>query len=222
MSTARCNQNGNVLVLFLIFVVFIMCTAAGVYFITKNLPREANNSPLGTSLFPSSPNLRPDSSNPSTTSDSYRSLISAAAQCRAITLTISYTGLPYPLVPEIFTSGQTKYEIKKSSDISNCTLIFSSPFSTLTLSEKGRKEALSNGVTDAQIETQLKTMNDSINSIVATQTETVCTGPSSIISNYISDTQKGNTQVTINGKTVTYTTSAGQNLVCTLVYPTQQ
>lgn len=153
-----------------------------------------------------------------TTCDNYQCLITAASQCQPISVTISYSGLPYPLYPGMSVSGQTKYEIRKSPGINDCTLIFSSPATSFSISDKGLKAALASGITNAQIEAHLKTMNDIVKSVAETQT--TCPSNASTISNYLSDVQKGYSKSTTiaasTGQTTTFTTSSGQKLVCTV------
>ena len=154
--------------------------------------------------------------------DNYQCLITAATQCQPITTTISYSNLPFPLNPDMLTAGKTQYEIKKSSDTNNCTLIFSSPETTFSISEKGRQAALAQGMTDAQIAAQLQTMNSSVNSEVATKSQTTCPSNANAIVSYLTDMQNGTQNVQSNGQTATYTTSAGQKLICTITLPAGQ
>lgn len=126
-------------------------------------------------------------------------------------------------------AGQTKYEIKKSPGASDCVLIFSSPVSTLSISEKGRAASLAQGMTDAEIAAQLQTMNESLNSEAATQSQTVCSSNAVAISAYLNDAKNGNSTVNVEadltgqaGQKTTYTTTSGQKLVCTVTPPTGQ
>jgi hypothetical protein len=165
-----------------------------------------------------------------TTCDNYQCLIAAASQCQPISVTISYSGMPFPLDPDISESGQTKYEIQKSSGVNNCNLIFSSPITVLSVSEKGRAAALAQGMTDAQINAQLQTMNNSLKSEVVTQSQNTCPSNTSTISAYLAyyenDLKNGNLKVegeaNSTGQTTTYTTSSGQKLVCTVIPPAGQ
>lgn len=156
--------------------------------------------------------------------DNYQCLISAASQCQPISVTISYSGIPFPLNPNMSVSGQTKYEIKKSSGVNDCILTFSSSVTSLSISDKGRKTALAQGMTDAQITAQLQTMNDSMKSVAETQT--TCPSNASAISTYLTDAKNGTSRVEVKGgltgQATTYTTSAGQKLVCTTASPAGQ
>lgn len=154
--------------------------------------------------------------------DNYQCLISAATQCQPISAAISYSNIPFPFDPDVLTAGKTQYEIKKSSGTSDCTLIFSSPETTFSISEKGRQAALAQGMTDAQITAQLQTMNSSVNSEVATKSQTTCSSNANVIVSYLIDMQNGTQKVQSDGQTATYTTSAGQKLICTITLPAGQ
>lgn len=148
------------------------------------------------------------------TCDNYQCLITAAAQCQPTTAAISYSGMPFPLNSDMSASGETQYEIKKSSDANSCVLSFSSISASLSISDKGRKTALASGMTETQITAQLQTMNGSLQSIAGQKT--TCLSSTTTISAYLADMQKGNSKIEVssNGQT-TYTTSSGQKLVCT-------
>ncbi|MDO8743444.1 MAG: hypothetical protein Q7J30_02760 [Candidatus Azambacteria bacterium] len=157
--------------------------------------------------------------------DNYQCLISAASQCQPISTTISYSGVPFPLDPEISGSGQMKYEIKKSSKTDSCVLVFSNPVASLSISDKGRKAALASGMTDAQITAQLQTMNDSYKSVAGMQT--TCSSNTNAIVSLLTDTVTNmndgtlKVDVKINLNETTYTTSSGLKLVCTDTSPRQ-
>jgi len=156
-----------------------------------------------------------------TTCDNYDCLITAASKCQPISAIISYSEIPFPLNPDMSASGQTKYEIKKSSDANDCILIISFLSASFTISDKGREAALVQGMTDAQIDAQLQTMNDSLQSMVGRQT--ICPSNASIITTYLTDSkndlESGSFQfemsVDSSEETVTYNLSSGQKLICT-------
>jgi hypothetical protein len=162
-----------------------------------------------------------DSVSNNTNCDNYDCLIAAASQCQPISAIISYSEIPFPLNPDMFASGQTKYEIKKSSGANDCILIISFLSASFTISDKGREAALAQGMTDAQINAQLQTMNDSLQSVAGRQT--ICPSNASIITTYLTDSknylESGNFQfemsVGSSEATVTYTLSSGQKLICT-------
>ena len=152
--------------------------------------------------------------------DNYQCLISAASQCKPISVTISYSGVP---TIGFIASGQTKYGIKKSSGVNDCILTFSSPFTFFSLYDEGRAVALAQGMTDAQITAQLQTINDSLKSAAGTQT--ICQSKANIITSYLTDAEKRKIEfigsdLDLTGQqtqTATYTTSSGQKLVCTVI-----
>lgn len=158
---------------------------------------------------------------PKQTCNNYKCLISAASQCQPISVIIPYSEiqLPFDIFQGITMSGQNKYEIKKSSDTKNCTLVFSYPTGSVSLSKKGREYALAQGMTNAEIDIQLKTMNDSDKE--ASKIETTCSGKKEIITSYLTDEEKNmrgeiNTSASIdfNSGQIIYTTSSGQKLTC--------
>jgi hypothetical protein len=159
--------------------------------------------------------------------DNYECLIIAAKQCQPISVTVSYSGVPFPLDPNVSRSGQTNYEIKKSSGVNDCSLAFSSPLSVFSISDEGRKAELALGkITDAQINAQLQIMNDS--SKLSAGMQTSCLGSTNAIVDYLTDakTNMKNGSLTVdfssdlNGHT-TFTTTSGQKLVCTDTSPKQ-
>ena len=159
--------------------------------------------------------------------DNYQCLIAVASECQPISVTISYSEIPFPLDPNISMSGQKQYEIKKSSGANNCTLIFSSPVASFSISDQGRKAELALGkITNAQIDAQLQAMNDSTKSAAGMQT--TCSSSTSTISSYLTDamTNMKNGSLTVDFKSdlnghTTYTTTSGQKLVCTDTSPKQ-
>lgn len=183
---------------------------------TTTLPVVTTTKPVSNTNTESE-NITPTTSN--IICDNYECLIAAASQCQPISVTISYSGLPFPLNPDMSMSGQIKYEIQKSSGVNNCTLVFSSPVTILSISDAGRKVAIAKGTTDAQVTSLLKTMNDSAKSTAGLQS--TCSSNTSTISDYLMDARDGNWKVESDGQTNTYTTSSGQKLACTDTSPKQ-
>lgn len=106
--------------------------------------------------------------------------------------------------------------------MNSCTLIFSSPVTIFSISDKGRAAALAKGMTDAQITAQLQTMNDSMKSVAGSPT--TCPSNASAISAYLTDMKdndglvKSESKSTSFGQSTTiFTTSSGQKLACTTV-----
>ena len=195
----------------------VLTLGASAYFLAPKLlkpkPTPTPSQTPFTEIIPTPSN----SVSTNTTCDNYQCLISAASQCQPISVTISYSDVPFPLDPNISMSGQTYYEIKKSSGANDCLFSFSSPVTIFSISDKGQKNALAKGITNAQITAQLQTMNDSLKSTAGTKT--TCRSNASIISDYLKDLGSGNAKteahITMEQTTITYTASTGQKLICT-------
>ena len=174
--------------------------------------------------------------------DNYDCLISAASQCQPISVIVSYSEKPTLILPfpDYSVSGQIKYEIKKSSGVNDCILTFSPVASTLSISEEGRKNLLAQGMTDDQIDASSQMMNENLE--LADEEQTTCQSDANIITAFLTDEKKlttvtnleeemgsYNVKVQIEGsllsasksKTVTYTLSSGQELICTVTIPLQ-
>lgn len=189
--------------------------------------------------------IPPNSVANDTICDNYDCLISAASQCQSISATVSYSEIPNLLFPfpDFSISGQTEYEIKKSSGVNDCILNFSPVLSIISISEEGRENLLAQGITDNQINADLQTMNKNLE--LAAEEQTICPSNAAIITAFLTDEKKLTTltnftnfeeemgsydvKVHIEGslfsssksKTVTYTLSSGQELVCTVTMPLQ-
>lgn len=152
--------------------------------------------------------------------DNFQCLITAAAECRLISASISYSGMPFLLGSS---SGTVKFEIKKSSGVRDCILIFSSPVnSSINISNEGRRLLLDQGMTDAAITAYIQSVNDGFKS--ATETETTCRGSAAAVSDYLTDYESNLKSGTISfdvsnldfeNNTATHTTSSGKKLTCT-------
>lgn len=161
----------------------------------------------------------PTSVSLNTNCSDYDCLISAAKQCQPVSGIISYSGVPNPLSDTFLMSGQNKYEIIKSPSVSNnCTFVYSSLTSTFNVSDKGHKTLLAQGMTETQITSQLKTMNESLKSIIGLKN--TCVSNAGTIAAYITDAKNGNLDSSTSGSTTTYTISSGQKLICTAEQPT--
>ena len=178
------------------------------------------------STVPVSPNSVASSLNCNT----YDCLISAASKCQPASGVISYSNISNPFAVDFLQSGQTKYEIKKTAGSNNCTLTSSILSSSFNISNQTRQTLLAQGKTQAQIDAQLKTMNDSFQfkmpdgsiksmfGILST-----CISDSNTISSYLADVKNGSNNLNIENKsdfgsdvsTTIYTTSSGQKLTCT-------
>lgn len=148
-------------------------------------------------------------------------LISATNACQSASGTISYN-VPNPLIPGVLSSGKTQYEIKKSD--SSCAMVYSLVSASLSITVLGRSKALADGLTNAQIDAQLKTMNDSFKEFIGRPTTCIASGIA--IGSYLGDQKKyfetGNGEVNLlagltgSGLQSTVTTSSGQKLTCSM------
>jgi len=156
-----------------------------------------------------------------TVCDNYQCLIAAASQCQPLSVIISYSMEP---TIGFYASGQIKYEIKKSSGVNDCTLIYSSPVTSLSISDEGRAAALAKGMTDAQIIAEMQTINNSLKSEAGIHI--TCPSDTSVISAYLTDSKSNPARniasgIWYGGKSTigqprNFTTSSGQKLACTV------
>ncbi len=160
-------------------------------------------------------------------------LIAAAAKCEPISGVVSYSNLPFPFFKGLDMSGTTKYEIKSSQDPKSCTLVYSVLSSSFSVSDINRKKILAEekGSTNADIDAQLKTMNDG--SLETINIPTTCVSNSSALSSYLVDLKKQTSgqpvdlkfstsfKMSSNVSETTITTSSGQKLICTMLSQTQ-
>ncbi len=157
-------------------------------------------------------------------------LIAAASTCQPISATISSTG-PNPLIQGFDQMSKTKYEIKNSTNPNSCILVYSLLSSSVSISDANRKLALSEGLTSAQIDAQLKSMNSSFVDFTSQfgNPPTTCVSTKATIVSYLTDAKNhfsagdGGVQISMgtnssgtgSTNTITNTTSTGQKLVCT-------
>jgi len=160
------------------------------------------------------------SSTAQTSCNNYQCLTVAASACQTMTATVTDTQ-PSPFIPQIVQTTNTRYSIGPSSP-NGCLFIAQILASKASISDADRQSlkagtAIVMGVkipprTDAQIDTQLQSINSSF--IPATLT---CTGSNSVIASYLTDlNNQAGGQAEGNGSTETFTTSSGQKLTCTI------
>ncbi len=143
-------------------------------------------------------------------------LISAASKCQSATGTISHSNKPYPLMEGFLSSGKTKYEIKKSNE--NCMLTYSILSQTVSLNASAKIEMQQEGMTDTEIDAELKEMNKGL--ILVNGQSTSCGGTNSIITTYLTNQKNGyfsgdlSFSADLNSAETTVTTSSGQKLKC--------
>ncbi|KKW24269.1 MAG: hypothetical protein UY68_C0012G0010 [Parcubacteria group bacterium GW2011_GWF2_52_12] len=148
----------------------------------------------------------------------WQCLISAAKKCQNASGVITYSSLP--VFEMVLQSGKNKYEIK-SSNAGGCTLTYSFSETSVIYTAKARATMLAQGMTNANIDVQLKEVNEDYK--MSAGIPTTCVSNGATISAYLSDLQKGSSKVhgTSRGNvtTETYTTSSGQTMVCTRQEP---
>ncbi len=154
--------------------------------------------------------------------DNYTCLIALAKECSPGSVVVTYTNQRNPLMVGLASSGKNEYQIEKGATPSDCSLKFLPLESTLSLTDEGRAEALKEGVTEAEITTQLKLMNDSLKE--AKNAWSVCKSDPSTIVSYLTDLMngvgtEGKLSVSFStGKSVStseVTTSSGSKIICT-------
>jgi hypothetical protein len=153
----------------------------------------------------------------STQCNNYSCLIHAASTCTPISATIDYSVANF-IVPGTIQSGQTNYVIKKSSGINNCTLVMTYISSVIKVTDAGRSEMIASGLTNSEIDAQLKIMNTAL--AQATGQATTCASNAKTITAYLTDQNNHNTiegtfTVNSSGQTVSkYKTSSGLVISC--------
>jgi hypothetical protein len=154
--------------------------------------------------------------------DNYTCLIALAKDCKPASVVVTYTNQRNPLMVGLASSGKNEYQIEKGATPAECNLKFLPLESTLSLTDEGRAEALKEGVTEAEITTQLKLMNDSIKE--AKYSWSLCKSDPSTIVSYLTDLMngvgtEGKSSVSFStGKSVStseVTTSSGSKIICT-------
>lgn len=117
----------------------------------------------------------------------YGCLAAAAAQCRTISADVIYKDMPNPLLPMFVMSGTNRFSIQGTPE--HCTLSYSSLSSVFTLTPEGQKAALEEGSTQAEIDAQLKSMNESVAS--GSLVPAICESDAATIAQYLTDRKNG-------------------------------
>ena len=145
-------------------------------------------------------------------------LISAVKECKPVNGTISINNIPFPLMDGVLVAGTTNYEIIKGN--TDC-IAKSTNLSTLfTLSDTARLKMANNGMTAAQIDAQIKSMNDSTALTIGKVTS--CAGNGLTLASYIQEQMKGGANLrfeisTSTGKSQSIVTvPSGEKVVCTV------
>jgi hypothetical protein len=169
-----------------------------------------------------------NTSKPLNCDDDWQCLISASASCKYASGVVSYKNISqswFP-IPGLLFSGKTRYEIKKSG--SDCSLIYSYLNISVDLSPEQRLEELKNGLSEDEIDDQLKTMNSNIEKSYNITNTCLATGD--IIAAFIKDQKTGedagyavsvstNTKDSIATQKTVVTTSTGKKITCTSQNP---
>lgn len=141
--------------------------------------------------------------------------IAAANQCETASGTFSFSNIEYPYMKGLQFSGQTKYEMIKNG--TTCKLTYAPVTGSMAFSPTGRADMIKQGVTEAQINEQLKVMNDSLKLTIGLATN--CVSTSSIIGTYLKDQKNGyigevSASADLQSSKSVITTSSGQKLTC--------
>lgn len=141
-------------------------------------------------------------------------LIALAQSCQKGELQYEYHNMPVPLIPleGLTTDGATNYKIVGINKDNLCTFIIASKSMTFKLNQKGRSEALKRGQTNAEIDAQLKTMNDSTKSL--SKSITTCNGTNKNISTYFTDSIKGHESVHCSADSNESTCTYEPDVIC--------
>lgn len=211
-----------------VIVVLIVLGAGGAYaayhfgVFSSSTPALAPTTATATSTLPIEAATTTTESNSATTTAveatsspcaDYQCLIAAALKCQPISVTVSYTNQPNPIIPGGLDSGQAKYAIA-GAGAPLCKLTFSNPVNVVTLSSTGEKAALRSGLTEAQITQRLQMANESFE--LAADMQSTCFGTANVIAAFLTGTEKGTVNVESNGKSSTYTTPSGK-LSCAIM-----
>jgi hypothetical protein len=144
-------------------------------------------------------------------------LISAAAQCQSANGTISYVNMEHPLLKGLVISGKNTFSMKKSG--SSCVLNQHSVIQGASLSATGRAELMANGSTSAEIDEEIRSINESMKENGTA--DFVCKGNNSTIGTFLTDLKNEyfsadtSFKAGFDSSESTITTSTGQKLVCT-------
>jgi hypothetical protein len=110
---------------------------------------------------------------------------------------------------------KTYYKINGKDSNNACNLIQQSRGGNAILSEKGRQVLIENGQTEEEINSQMKSVNDSINNPSTLNIITTCTGAGTDISTYLKNSKQGNFSSSCESSSSTEATCSFEpNLTC--------
>lgn len=145
-------------------------------------------------------------------------LITAAKSCQTGSGLMVTSGIPVPMFEGVLVSGKIKMDLKSSG--SSCVLTNTTLQQSYAITARGRADLITKGMTDTEIDSQLKMMNESTSYTIGKSI--VCTGSASLIATHLSDEKNGGTGTFTStggtsGSQIVYTTSSGQKLTCVAV-----
>lgn len=117
-------------------------------------------------------------------------LIELARACKKGELLYSYS-VPNPLFIGVTSSGKTYYKINGKDSLGLCKFTFQSRGGNQTLSEEGRQTLVERGMTNQEIDDQIKAMNDATNSEDVLKIVNDCIGTGANIATYLDNSRQG-------------------------------
>lgn len=159
--------------------------------------------------------------------NNWECLISAANNCQSASGIITFTDYPNPFFEGLYHSGQTKYDITLQNQ--KCLLIYYPLTASVRMSAEAKNQALSQGITENELQSQLDAINESVK--VSLGLKTTCESDPSTVAAFLSDQRNGGTgdaSFTFRGNLSASTggsifkTSIGKELVCSSEQPKAQ
>ena len=133
-------------------------------------------------------------------------LVKLAEKCEQGNFVYNYQ-VPFP--EEMIVIGKTNYKINGKNNSGMCVLLQDGIQSSVTITEEGRKASLDKGLTEENINDQIKKMNDSMKT--AFGMKITCTGKTSDLATYLRDALQ-------NGKDVSSCSIGGKENETTCVH----
>lgn len=152
------------------------------------------------------PSLEPSStSSPSVSPVSPQTTSSSVTQCSSIECMINLAqtcargeidhsmSMEFPFMPEsgIILNTETYMSLDGFNDGGACVLTQKPQGGSVTVTEQGRQDASSQGLSDQEINEQIEAMNEAYNDPLLLSSVTTCTGTASNMSSYLSNIQNG-------------------------------
>lgn len=124
-------------------------------------------------------------------------LINLAQTCQKGELSYHASG-PFPLVEGLMYEGTTYFKIDGKDANGVCTFIQQSKGGSFTLTPEGRQAAIGRGMTEAEIDAELQTMNESINDEAVLASISTCSGTSANVATYMTNMTQETDDLSIN------------------------